>query len=73
MTPRAISARPYIVASSADMLQSSVEVMDVLATILFAIFGTQLLLEAWKLHKAVGPGESCLPRHAYHVKPSCIE
>mmetsp|Transcript_31287 Transcript_31287/g.77814 ORF Transcript_31287/g.77814 Transcript_31287/m.77814 type:complete len:274 (-) Transcript_31287:265-1086(-) len=41
----------FFVASSADLLKSSVEVMDVLATILFGIFGTQLLLEAWKLHK----------------------
>uniref|UniRef100_A0A7S0T4X3 GDT1 family protein n=1 Tax=Mantoniella antarctica TaxID=81844 RepID=A0A7S0T4X3_9CHLO len=41
----------FLVASSADLLESSVGVMDVCATILFGIFGTQLLLEAYALHK----------------------
>lgn len=41
----------FLIASSAEMLQSSMEVVDVCATILFGIFGIQLLLEAHKLHK----------------------
>ena len=41
----------YLVTSSADLLASSVEIMDIAAMVLFGIFGTQLLLEAYKLHK----------------------
>lgn len=41
----------YLVASSADLLASSAEIIDVCAMVLFGIFGTQLLLEAYRLHK----------------------
>ena len=41
----------YLVASSAELLESSVEVMDIVATVLFSIFAVQLLREAYILHE----------------------
>ena len=42
----------FFVASSADLLKSSIEVMDLLATVLFTGFGMQLLRAGYSLTSA---------------------
>lgn len=63
----------YLVASSADLLAASEEIMDVCAMVLFGIFGTQLLSEAYRLHRQeandsemrqlLGSAEESTPTH----------
>ena len=41
----------YLVSTSAEMLHSSVKIMDWVAAVLFVLFGAQMLWDARKLHK----------------------